>query len=124
MLEEVLTGRRITDVPHKKELDAMLTRMSAGEIDAINEALDAKLEEIQPGKAISASWIPGPDWSGTPYMPIFTRACREDFNAAAGCLGKIFMSRVIAHPDLWRSIKQPKDRKDPEGLETTYYWRT
>jgi hypothetical protein len=119
-----VTGRRITRVPHANELAAMLARMSDAEIEAINAALDAKLEEVQPGKAISASWIPGHDWTGTPYMPIYAKACREDFAASAGCLGKIFMSRVIAHPDLWRSIKQPKDKKDPDGIETTYYWRT
>jgi hypothetical protein len=124
MLEDVVTGRRITEVPHRKELEAMLGRMSAAEIEAINAALDAKLEEIAPGKAISASWIPGHDWTGTPFMPIYAKACRMDFAASAGAFGKIFMSRIIGHPDLWRSIKQPKDKKDPDGLETTYYWRT
>jgi hypothetical protein len=124
MLEEVLTGRQITEVPHMKELESMLGRMSAAEIEAINTALDAMLEEVQPGKAIAASWIPGSDWTGTPFLPIYIKACRRDFMASAGCLGKIFMSRVIDHPELWRSIKQPKDKKDPDGPETTYYWRT
>jgi hypothetical protein len=108
MLEEVVTGRRITEVPHGRGLAFMIARMSAAEIEAINAALDAKLEEIQPGEAISASWIPGADWTGTPFMPIYTKACRMDFTASAGCLGKIFMSRVIAHPDLWRTIEQRK----------------
>lgn len=40
-------------------------------------AAKAKLDELIDGTEIqTAGWIPGKDWSGTPFQPIYEKAAR------------------------------------------------
>lgn len=123
MLEDAITSRKITKLPYEDDFDARCARLTHPERDAIVAALEKKLAEIPVGKAISASWIPGSDWTGTVFMPIYTKACGRDFETAALFFGKLFQWTVIHHASLWRSIKQPKSKNDPDGVETSLYWR-
>jgi hypothetical protein len=119
MLEEAITGRRIDVVPHLKEFERRRSRLTSAEFDAVLDALTLKLEETPVGKSISASWIPGADWTGTVYMPLYAKACGHDFVAAALFFGSVMKWAVIHHDSHWRSNKQPKAKNDPDSV----YWR-
>lgn len=118
-----MTGRQIESVPYAKEFEKRRAKLTEAEFDAIIAALTAKLDQTPVGKSISASWIPGADWRGTVYMPIYAKACGHSFEAAALFFGSVMKWTVIHHPSNWRSIKQPKAKTDPDGIETTLYWR-
>lgn len=123
MLEDAITGRKIETVPYIREFERRRAKLTTAEWDAIVGALTAQLDTTSVGKSISASWIPGSDWTGTVYMPIYTNACGCNFEAAALFLGSIVKWSVIHHDSQWRSVKQPKSKNDPDGVETTLYWR-
>ena len=123
MLEDAITGRRIKSLSYPKDFDRLRARLTEAEFDAITEALNQKLDETPIGKSNSVSWIPGSNWMGTVFMPIYTKACRGDEGASALFLGNAMKLTVICHGSLWRSVKQPKLKTDPEGIETTLYWR-
>ena len=40
----------------------------------VNELIDES-----GGEVATAGWLPGSDWTGTPFAPIYTKAAREDF---------------------------------------------
>ena len=123
MLEDAITGRAIESISHAKDFDRTRARLRSADFEAIVDALNAQLDAVPVGKSISASWIPGADWTGTVYMPIYTDACGRNFDAAALFLGSLMKWVVIHHDSHWRSVKQPKSKKSPDGIETTLYWR-
>ena len=123
MLEDAITGRAIETVPYAKDFERRRARLSEDDFDAVVDALTKQLDSVPVGKSTSVSWIPGSDWTGTVFMPIYTHACGRNFEAAALFLGSLMKWVVIHHPSNWRSVKQPKAKGDPEGIETTLYWR-
>jgi hypothetical protein len=56
-----------------------MARLSQEDIRSIKAALNAKIDgtEIQ-----TAGWMPGSNWEGTPFQPIYEKAARRDFNAS------------------------------------------
>jgi hypothetical protein len=123
VLEDAITGRAIESVPYAKDFERRRARLSNADFYAIADALTAQLDAVPVGKSTSVSWIPGADWTGTVYMPIYTDACGHNFEAAALFLGSLMKSVVINHGSHWRSVKQPKAKTNPDGIETTLYWR-
>ncbi len=43
-------------------------------VTRINEPIDEAGSEIA-----TAGWLPGSDWTGTAFEPVYTKAAREDF---------------------------------------------
>jgi hypothetical protein len=116
MLIDMMTGEPITSVPYGTEYRLFMSRLSHEEIAAIKTALNAKIDgtEIQ-----TAGWMPGNDWEGTPYQPIFERAARHDFNAAARCFGLMVWEVFMERPERWTSGRFEKDG-EPIGSRTYF----
>ncbi len=76
MLIDIDTGRVIDSVPFRRDFDTLRSRLSELEFDAmvtrINELIDEAGSEIA-----TAGWLPGSDWTGTPFEPIYTKAARR-----------------------------------------------
>ena len=53
-----------------------------------------------PKPLVTMSWVPGADWTGTVFQPIYP-ACRYDTIRAAQLLGLIFMDVAIKRPENW-----------------------
>lgn len=94
MLVDMMSGRAITRIPYESEFKIFMSRMTADEIAAIKSELNAMIDgtEIQ-----TAGWMPGANWEGTVYQPIYLRAARQDYGASARCFGlmvwEVFMER-------------------------------
>lgn len=77
MLIDIETGKPITRIPYRREFDALRSRLSDAEFNAmvvrVNDLIDASGAEIA-----TAGWLPGSDWTGTPFEPIYTTAARGD----------------------------------------------
>ena len=72
MLVNVSTGQEVTRIPHMKEYNVWISRLTMTQIEDIRTEI---LRRIQGDKVVTAAWIPGADWTGTPFEAIYTTAC-------------------------------------------------
>jgi hypothetical protein len=116
MLFAIEAGQAITHIPHAREYRQWKRKMSAGEIDAIFAALNARFDvsEIE-----TSSWIPGADWSETVYQPIYEKACNRNSNAAALCFGLMVWEALMNHSAVWGFGRYEKDGIPIRGM--TYF---
>jgi hypothetical protein len=69
--------------------------------DRINELID---DAIANGKDIvTTSWMPGSDWTGTPFHPIYENAARCSELQAGMCFGLYVQDVIIHRPETWAS---------------------
>jgi hypothetical protein len=118
MLIDINTGKRIVKIPHRAEFDACRRRLSDNEFDAmekrVNELIDAAGREVA-----TAGWLPGNDWTGTPFLPIYEKAARLDRVRAGLFFGQLVWFTVMNRPERWGSGKYEKDGV-PIGSQTYF----
>ena len=106
MLYSVDLGRYVTRLPHKTEFDRWMKRLSAADyqriVDAINERIDAS--DIN-----TAGWMPGHDWTGTVYEPLYD-ACGKNETQSGMFFGLIVFNTLMRRTDgVWGFGKFEKD---------------
>lgn len=116
MLYSVDSDKPITRIPHAREYRDWKSKMSQAEINTIFEALNARFDsnEIE-----TSSWIPGSDWTGTVFLPIYEKACNRNPNAAALCFGLMVWEALMRHPAAWGFGRYEKDGIPIRGM--TYF---
>ncbi|MHA6691596.1 hypothetical protein [Devosia sp. A449] len=116
MLIDMRTGAKITKVPFAKEYEAFLSRMSDSELIEIKTELNEKIRgtDIQ-----TAGWMPGRDWKGTVFQPIYNKAARGDSSAAARCFGLIVWQVFMERPEIWTSGRF-ENKGEPIGSRTYF----
>jgi hypothetical protein len=83
-------------IPRRKDFELIESRLSPSEFNSIIETLDRQID----GKEIHTSgWMPGSDWTGTPYQVLHEKAGYFD----QGLAGKMFGLMVFM-----RSCNVPK----------------
>lgn len=111
MLIDIDTGKVIERMPYRTDFDALRGRLSEAEFDAmvtrINELIDQEGAEIA-----TAGWLPGSDWTGTPFEPIYTKAARGDFDRSAMFFGQLVWYTVMTRPERWASGRYQLDGKE------------
>ncbi|QST02138.1 hypothetical protein IMZ31_22055 (plasmid) [Pontibacillus sp. ALD_SL1] len=110
-----LEGKRILDVPYKKDYDQWRPRLNDKDYDQIVEALN---DHIEGDEIHTSSFIPGHDWRGTVYEPIW-HACNHNDTRAALFYGLILYKVMIEHPESWICGKFEMNGKKLKG--TTYF---
>jgi hypothetical protein len=117
MLIDLASGKEITKVPYAREYEHFMSRMIATEIDAIKAALNEMIDgtEIQ-----TAGWIPGNDWRGAPFQPIYEKAARHSYTTAAKCFGLMVWEVFMERPERWAS---GRFEKDGEEIGSRTYFR-
>jgi hypothetical protein len=116
MVYSLDSDRYIDTIPHKHDYDLWRSRLTANEYDAIMEDLCARIEADE---IVTSSWIPGADWTGTVFEPIYRTVCRQDFDASARFFGLLVWEAVLNHPDVWSFGRYEKDSVPIKGL--TYF---
>ena len=103
-----IEGNKITTVWYKKFFDASKQWLSDDEYEAmVNELNRIVQKNIDGGEDIVvAGFIPGSDWSGTVWEPIYTKACGFDFEHAAQFFGLLVCQVLIDRKETWYFIKQ------------------
>lgn len=116
MLYSIESGSYIETIPHRKDYDKWRRGLSDAEYDAIYNELSSRISgsEIE-----TSSWIPGSNWSGTVYQPIYEKACGYDENASAKFFGLILWQVVMEHDDTWSFGRYKLGNVPIEGL--TYF---
>ena len=103
-----IEGNKITTVWHKKFFDASKNWLSDDEYETMVDELNRIVQKsIDDGEDIVvSSFIPGSDWSGTVWEPIYTKACGFDFDHSAQFFGLLVCQVLIDRPETWYFIKQ------------------
>lgn len=105
----------ITKVPHQDMHNFLLRNMNQKDLDEIKLTLNSKIDS---DKVHTSSWIPGEDWSNTPYMKIY-EVCGEDEEMAAKMFGLILWVVMMEREDLWSFGRYKKDGIEIKGI--TYF---
>lgn len=101
-----MSGKRIDRVPYENEFKLFMSRLSQDEI----EQAKARLNQMIDGTEIqTAGWMPGGDWTDTPFEPLYTKAARFNAEAAARCFGLLVWEVFMERPEKWTSGRFEKD---------------
>ncbi|MBN1516300.1 hypothetical protein JXA32_07000 [Candidatus Sumerlaeota bacterium] len=120
-----INGRQQTRIPHRQNYNRWRRRLSDADHEQIMETLFHVMNQaIESGEAqgengiFNSSFIPGANWTGTPYQPIY-EACGQDFEQAQLFYGLLVWEAVMLHDDDWIFIRQQNTPEHPLGL--TYF---
>ena len=118
MLYSVPDLAEITSVPHSSSYDRWRTeldRIDPAAFTRIHDWLDARFNERE---VDTSSWIPGTDWMGTVFEPIYW-ACGEDPDVAALFFGLVVWQVVMDREDCWSFGRYEKEGIPIRGM--TYF---
>jgi hypothetical protein len=106
MLYSIESRSHIRDIPHPQEFAIWRSRLSDEEYQAIVDELNDRItgEDIH-----SSTWIPGPDWTGTVFQPIYEKACGCNKEAAAEFFDLILWAVLLKRDDVWSFGRDEKD---------------
>jgi len=115
MLYSVDTGKYVKVLPHKREFDKWMKKLSEDKYDAIIDELNGRID----GSDINtSSWMPGNDWTGTVFEPIF-EACGKNIVQSGLLFGLILFDLMIKRDDVWGFGKYEKNGIPIKGI--TYF---
>ena len=103
-------------IPHEKEYRIWRSRLSETEFQAIVDKLNSMVDSDE---VHTSSWMPGHDWTGTVFQPIWGVACLKNDEAAAKCFGLILWEAMMNRAEDWSFGRFEKNSIPIEGL--TYY---
>ena len=116
MLYSIDSGKYVDTLPHKKDFDRWMRNLSADDYEKIQETLN---KQIQLNDINTSSWIPGNDWTGTVYQPIY-HACGNSKEASGLFFGLILFNLLMNRADaVWGFGRFEKDGVPIRG--TTYF---
>ena len=115
MLFDLDTQREITHMPHEEDYRRWRQNLSDDDHTAIREALHVYIDDKE---YFCASFIPGPDWTDTPYQPIYT-ACGDNWDQAKLFFGQLVWEAVQQHDANWSCKRFDYNRDRIMGL--TYF---
>jgi hypothetical protein len=111
MLIDIETNKTITKVPFEAAFKALRARLSEAEFDAMVARINELIEESGSDIA-TAGWLPGSDWRGTVFQPIYEKAAREDFEQSAKFFGQLVWFTIMGRKERWGSGKYQVDGRD------------
>ena len=116
MLIVVETNECIKKLPHKKEYDSWRKQISDDDYFKIITELE---KTVLCNDVITAGWIPGHDWTGTVYEPIYY-ACYKNQTHAALFFGLIIFKLLMENEDYkWGFGRYEKNGMDIGSM--TYF---
>ena len=111
MLIDVESGRVLEHVPYERDFSTLRGRLTAEEFERMVERVNELIEEAG-GEIATAGWLPGSDWTGTPFEPIYTKAARGDFDRSAMFFGQLVWYTIMNRPEPWGSGRYQVDGRD------------
>jgi len=98
MIWDISNDRVVTRIPHHTDYERWMSRLSVEQINAIRNEI---VHLISGDEIVTAGWLPGADWSGTPFHAIYEIACRSDFEQAGKCFGLMVWTTLMEHEAHW-----------------------
>ena len=110
-----IDGNEIDQIPHRYEYEVWRSWLAQEDLQAISDELN---QRVSGDEVHTSSWMPGSDWSGTVYQPIYD-AC-QDQETAAKFFGLILWDVMMNRKgEAWCFGRYEKDGLPIEGL--TYF---
>jgi len=116
MLYSLDRMEEVKSIPHEQEFKVWISRLSPRDMKAIKDELNRRISK---GEVHTSSWMPGHDWSGTPFLPIWDKACLRNVDAAAKCFGLILWQVMMERPEAWSFGRYALNNIKIEGM--TYF---
>jgi hypothetical protein len=89
---------QINYIPYEAKYNLWRSRLTDNEYNAIIDTLNNRID----GKQIeTAGWIPGNNWAGTVYEPIYTKACNYNEEQSGLCFGLFVWVVFLQRDDSW-----------------------
>jgi len=111
LLIDIETDRPINRIPYNQQFETLRRRLSDDEftamVDHINDLIDAG-----GGQIATAGWLPGSDWSESPFELIYTKAARHDYERSALFFGQLVWYTIMHRPEQWGSGRYQKNGLD------------
>jgi hypothetical protein len=116
VLFEIESGKQTDHMYHSNEFNLWKSRLTNQEfvniVEKLNGLIDA--DEIH-----TSSWMPGNNWEGTVYEPIYSKACNLDKKLSGLCFGLFVWYVFLQRSDEWYFGKFEKDGFPINGM--TYF---
>jgi hypothetical protein len=111
VLIDVMSGKVIHTIPYRPQFDALRARLSDDEFESMVARIDELIDEGG-AEIATAGWLPGSDWTGTAFAPIYTKAARGDFDRSAMFFGQLVWYTIMQRPEPWASGRYEVDGRD------------
>lgn len=100
---------RVTKMPFEADYVRYMAAMSHAEVKAIRDTLNGMIDgdEIH-----TAGWMPGSDWSGTVFSPIYHKAANCSYELSAKIFGLMVFKVFLDRPEQWVTGRFEKDGKE------------
>lgn len=113
--------KEITRVPHDHDNRPIINRIPAHELESIIEEINCRVDNVvdSPEELITAGWIPGHDWAGSVWEPIYI-ASNRDVARAGMVFGALVFEVIMNRPEAWSLGKYQVNGRD---IGSTTYFR-
>lgn len=119
MLYSVDSGCIVKRLPHEGDYKRWRKHLSDEDYNAILNELDKQIDVNSGKDIVTSSWIPGSDWEGTVYYPIYL-ACGKNPIQAGLFFGLILFKHLLDIEDrVWGFGKYEKNGVPIKGI--TYF---
>jgi hypothetical protein len=108
----------ITHQPHEKEFRQWRRNLTPDDFQNVCTALNQYVDTEGKGEIATSSWIPGADWIGTPYEPIY-HAVGDSWEMARYFFGMIVWHVFLNRPETFSFGRYP--RNPGEIIGWTYF---
>lgn len=106
MLISIDTGAKVTKMPHQSDFNRWRKNISDDNYAKVEEAIN---ELVDANDINTAGWMPGSDWTGTPYDPLYD-ACGKNPVQAGMFFGLIVFKILMEREDhVWGFGRFEKD---------------
>lgn len=102
MLIDVNSGKEITETWHPDRFKLIQKRLSPGDFSGVMDEINKRIDEAG-GEIATAGWLPGSDWSDTPFQCI---------GLAAKMFGLMVQHTIMQRPERWGSGKYKIDGRE------------
>jgi hypothetical protein len=115
-----LDEKKITVVPRrrKKQFDTWKSRVPPAQYQAVVAAINAHCDK---NPSFVSSHVPGNDWTGTVYEPLY-HACQRNEEHSGWFFGLIVWETMISRAEKWYFKPTETDSEEPIGM--TYFRAT
>ena len=72
----------IEKIPSRDTFDLIKKRLSEDEFNEVVDGINERIDEAS-GKVATAGWLPGADWSNTPFWSRYKKAAMRNRDLAA-----------------------------------------
>lgn len=111
MLIDIESGLIIDWIPGRREFEVLRGRLTDDEAEAMVARINALIDQAG-AQIATAGWLPGSDWQGTVFQPIYDKAVRQDYSRSAMFFGQLVWKTIMDRPERWGSGRYQVDGRD------------